>query len=176
MKPLYHGCARVAHCATARWRNISHYCCPPTQYDVWVLCSQHREALAGAPPAHNVHKQEFTVQRGKYLVRQWTSREASLRHSSGWGTEAFPLSSVICAPVLYIIGPWVARMPADHAWRTITRADEMDEKWWNENCGRGKLEKPSEKPTQTPFRPPRNPHGGTETRTRDPSQRWEASA
>ena len=24
------------------------------------------------------------------------------------------------------------------------------------------------KPTQTPFRPPRNPHGGTETRTRDP--------
>ena len=29
----------------------------------------------------------------------WTSRETSLRHSSGWGTEAFPLSSVICAPV-----------------------------------------------------------------------------
>ena len=43
------------------------------------------------------------------------------------------------------------------------------EKWWNEICGRGKQEKPREKPTQTPFRPPRNPHGGTVTRTRDPS-------
>ena len=43
------------------------------------------------------------------------------------------------------------------------------EKWWNEIGGRGKREKPHENPTQTPFRPPRNPHGGTETRTRDPS-------
>ena len=43
------------------------------------------------------------------------------------------------------------------------------EKWWNEICGRGKWEKPREKPTQTPFRPSRNPHGGTETRSRDPS-------
>ena len=43
------------------------------------------------------------------------------------------------------------------------------EKWWNEICGREKREKPREKPTQIPFRPPRNPHGGTETRTRDPS-------
>ena len=48
--------------------------------------------------------------------------------------------------------------------------DEMSvEKWWNEICGRGKREKPREKPTQTSFHPPRNPHGGTETRTRDPS-------
>ena len=51
--------------------------------------------------------------------------------------------------------------------------DEMNEmsveKWWNEICGRGKREKPREKPTQTPFRPPRNQHGVTETRTRDPS-------
>ena len=48
--------------------------------------------------------------------------------------------------------------------------DEMSvDKWWNEICGRGKREKHREKPTQTPFRPPRNPHGGTETRTRDPS-------
>ena len=36
-------------------------------------------------------------------------------------------------------------------------------------CGMGKREKSREKPTQTPFRPPRNAHGGTETRTRDPS-------
>ena len=43
------------------------------------------------------------------------------------------------------------------------------EKWWNEICGRGKWEKPREKPTLTPFRPPQNPCGGTETRTRDPS-------
>ena len=44
--------------------------------------------------------------------------------------------------------------------------DEMSvEKRWNEICGRGKREKP----TQTPFRPPRNPHGVTEMRTRDPS-------
>ena len=43
------------------------------------------------------------------------------------------------------------------------------EKWWNEICGRGKWEKPREKPTQTSFRPPRNPHGVTETRTGDPS-------
>ena len=48
--------------------------------------------------------------------------------------------------------------------------DEMSvEKWWNEICGRRKREKSREKPTQTPFRPPRNPHGATETRTRDPS-------
>ena len=47
--------------------------------------------------------------------------------------------------------------------------DEMSvEKLWNEIYGRGKREKPSEKPTQTPFRPRRNPHGVTETRTRDP--------
>ena len=33
--------------------------------------------------------------------------------------------------------------------------DEMSvEKWWNEICGRGKREKPREKPTQIPFRPP----------------------
>ena len=37
------------------------------------------------------------------------------------------------------------------------------EKWWNEICGRGQREKPQEKPTQTPFRPPRNPHGEIET-------------
>ena len=43
------------------------------------------------------------------------------------------------------------------------------EKWWNEICRRGKREKPREKPTQTAFRPPRNPHGVTVTRTRDPS-------
>ena len=41
------------------------------------------------------------------------------------------------------------------------------EQWWNEICGRGKLEKPREKPTQIPFRLPRNAHGVNETRIRD---------
>ena len=31
---LEHGCARVAHCVTARCRNFSHYCRPLRQYDV----------------------------------------------------------------------------------------------------------------------------------------------
>ena len=47
------------------------------------------------------------------------------------------------------------------------------EKWWNEICGRGKWEKPREKPTQTPFRPP-----SPTWRDRDANsgpQRWEAS-
>ena len=35
--------------------------------------------------------------------------------------------------------------------------------------GREKLEKPWEKHNSIPFRPPWNPHGVTETRTRDPS-------
>ena len=33
----------------------------------------------------------------------------------------------------YIIGPWVARVPADNAWRTITRADEMKRNGWDED-------------------------------------------
>ena len=33
---LGHGCARVAHCVTARWRNFSHYCRPLRHYDVWL--------------------------------------------------------------------------------------------------------------------------------------------
>ena len=46
-------------------------------------------------------------------------------------------------------------------------------KWWNEICGRRKREKPREKPTQTPFGSPRNPHGVTETQTRDHTVRGE---
>ena len=45
------------------------------------------------------------------------------------------------------------------------------EKLWNEICGKGEREKHREKSTQIPFRPPQNPHGVTETRTRDPSDR-----
>ena len=35
-KWLDHGCARVAHCFTASWRNFSHYCRPLRHYDVWL--------------------------------------------------------------------------------------------------------------------------------------------
>ena len=59
---------------------------------VSMTCSDNREALTAAPTAHSVHKQAFRV-------HHYASREASLCDCSGWGTEAFPLSSVICAPV-----------------------------------------------------------------------------
>ena len=83
---LTHGCAREAHCVTARWRNFSHYCRPLRQYDVWFTCSQHREALTAAPTSTRCTQARVYRERGKYIVRHWTSREASLRHSSGWGT------------------------------------------------------------------------------------------
>ena len=38
--------------------------------------------------------------RTKFIVHHWTSREGSLRHSSGWGLKRFSLSSVFCAPVV----------------------------------------------------------------------------
>ena len=57
-----HWCTKVAHCITAWWRNFSHYCHLLRQYDIWFTCSEHREALTGAPTAHGEHKQEFAVQ------------------------------------------------------------------------------------------------------------------
>ena len=42
------------------------------------------------------------------------------------------------------------------------------DKYQNEIFGGGKREKSREKPTQTQFRPPRNPHGVIKKRTRDP--------
>ena len=98
-KDLVHGCAWVAHCVTARWRNFSHYCRPLRQYDVWFTCSEHREALPGAPTAHGVHKQEFTVQGGStWLATEQVGRLRYVTAVDG-GLEAFPLSIVICAPV-----------------------------------------------------------------------------
>ena len=76
------------------------------------------------------------------------------------------------------------KVPAYHACRTITGADEnkwneMDEisvdKWCNEVCCTRKREKPREKPTQTMSRWTRNSHWVTEKRTRDPSGRRLAS-
>ena len=70
----------------------------------------------------------------------------------------------------------MARVPADHAWWIITRADGMKLNEMNE-CGemvewkswQDKTGEILKKSTQTPFRLPRNRHGVTETRTRDPS-------
>ena len=53
--------------------------------------------------------------------------------------------------------------------KTIIVTNKILRHIYYEICARGKREKLREKPTQTPFRPPRNPHGVTETRTRDPS-------
>ena len=61
---LRHGCARVAHYVSARWRNFSHYCRPLRHCDVWFTWSEHREALPGAHTTHGVHRQEFTLQGG----------------------------------------------------------------------------------------------------------------
>ena len=42
---LNHGCAKVAHCVPARWRNFSHYCRRLRQYDVfWAQRSTDRRA------------------------------------------------------------------------------------------------------------------------------------
>ena len=54
-------------------------------------------------------------------------------------------------------------------WNETKMIEMSVEKWWNEICDSGNREKPCEKPTQTPFRPPQNPHGRTEMWTRDPS-------
>ena len=89
---LDHGCARVAHCVTARWRNFSHYCCPLRQYDVWFTCSEHREALIDEPTAHDVHKQEFTVKGGStQFATEQVGRLRCVTAVDG-GLEAFPFS------------------------------------------------------------------------------------
>ena len=77
---LVHGCARVAHCATARWRNYSHYYCPlRLSYVFWAQWSTGLCADSTRCTQTRVHSA-----REKNIVRQWSRREASLRHSSGW--------------------------------------------------------------------------------------------
>ena len=96
---LGHGCSRVAHCVTARWRNFSHYCPPPRQYDVWVTCSEHRGALIAAPAAHGVHKQALTVQ--GWSTQFATKQVGRVRYVTAvdGGLKRFSLCSVISAPV-----------------------------------------------------------------------------
>ena len=69
---------------------------------------------------------------------------------------------------------WIAKMPADHAWRTITEVKWNETKWmrwvWingGMNFMTGENRRNPEKTYLTPFRPPRNPHGVTLMRTRD---------
>ena len=65
------------------------------------MCSEHREALTGAPTAHDVHKQEFAVQGGSTQFA--TEQVDRLRYVTtvDGGLEAFPLGIEICAPVTY---------------------------------------------------------------------------
>ena len=45
--------------------------------------------------------------RGKYIVRRWSSREASLRHSSGWGNfKRFPSVSWFAHPWFRYMDIW----------------------------------------------------------------------
>ena len=65
------------------------------------MCSEHREVLSGAPTAHGVYKQEFAVQEGStYFATEQVGRLRYVTAVDG-GLEAFPLSIVICAPVVY---------------------------------------------------------------------------
>ena len=96
---LHHGCAKVAHCVPARWRNFSHYCRPLSQN--WRVLSTEKHWPPRRQQTVYTYKRLECKGEVGYIVCHWASREASLRHSSGWGTEPFPLSSVICAPVLY---------------------------------------------------------------------------
>ena len=56
---------------------------------------------------------------------------------------------------LFIEGLRIARMPADHAWRAVIGADEMNEvsveKWWNDICGRGNGRNPEKNPPRLSF-------------------------
>ena len=67
---------------------------------VSMTCSEHREALTGAPTEHGVHKHEFTVQGGSaYFASELVGRLHYVTAVDG-GLEEFPLSIVICAPVV----------------------------------------------------------------------------
>ena len=89
---VVHGRARVAHCVTGRWRNVSHYCRPLRL--IYVFWAQRRTARC----AYSTRLYANSA-RGKHIVRHWSSREASLRHSSGWGNlKRFPSVSWFAHP------------------------------------------------------------------------------
>ena len=94
--PLEHGCAKVSHCVT-----VGDVTSPTSAvHYVSMTCSEHREALTGAPTEHGVHKLEFTVQGGSaQFATEQVGRLQYVTAVDG-GLEAFPVSIVICAPVL----------------------------------------------------------------------------
>ena len=74
VKALEHGCARVAHCVTARSPTTA-----VSMTDLRVLSTEkHWQNI--------VYTNKSLQCKGKSIVRHWTSREATLRHSSAWGT------------------------------------------------------------------------------------------
>ena len=84
----------------------------------WVTCPEHREALACAPTAHDVYKQEFTVQGGStYFATELVGRLRYVTAVDG-GIETFSLSIVICATV---------------GWRMSCDAGEVTESLENQN-------------------------------------------
>ena len=89
---LVHGCVREAHCVTARWRNFSHYCCPLRHYGVfWAQRSTDRYT-----------DRTRCTQTRVYSARGTTEQVGRLHYVTAVDgkLEAFPLSIVICAPVV----------------------------------------------------------------------------
>ena len=79
-----------------------------------------------------------------------------------------------------IVGQWIARVPADHAWRTITRVDEMKRNGWVWRNGGlkfvvGENGRNSEKNLSRPHFVHETHLEWPETRTRDPSGERRAS-
>ena len=92
---LIHGCGRVAHCVTARWRNFSHYCRPLRHYNVWlrVLITE----------THWQPRRQHTVYRNKRLEFA-TLQVGKLRYVTAvdGGLKRFPW-------VAWFAHPWVIR-------------------------------------------------------------------
>ena len=67
----------------------------PTTVAHYVSMTSHLRVLSTEkhwPPADSTQCTQTSVYSiwTKFIARHWTSMEGSLRHSSGWGTEAFP--------------------------------------------------------------------------------------
>ena len=60
---------------------VAHHVSMTSEYVFWAQRSTDRRADS----TRCTQKSAYSA-RSKYIVRHWTSREASLHHSSGWGT------------------------------------------------------------------------------------------
>ena len=97
----------LCHTGAQKWHIVSllgDVTSPTTvAHYVSMTCSEHREALTAAPTAGGLHKQAIRVQGwSTYFATEQVGRLRYVTAVDG-ATEAFPLSSVICAPVLYHI-------------------------------------------------------------------------